>query len=116
MADPGHREGQVVLIAAFGNEVKIVVSVENAFGPATVTGIGVKNAAALILVKDADSWRFRAWEFHQIEVIVNLVLGHLLRGERSAVVVVEVGSVRRDPCKPPAQALFKRFDFGQGGS
>lgn len=40
MADPGHREEQVVLIAAFGNEVKIVVSVEYAFGPATVTGIG----------------------------------------------------------------------------
>jgi hypothetical protein len=48
MANPGHREGQAILIAAFGNEVEIVVSVENAFGPASVTRIGVEDAATLI--------------------------------------------------------------------
>jgi hypothetical protein len=48
MANPGHREGQAILIAAFGNEVEIVVSVENAFGPASVTRIGVEDAATHI--------------------------------------------------------------------
>src|ERR1700734_419600 len=107
MANPGHREGQAVLIAAFGNEVEIVVSVHGRLGAACVSRVGVEDATALILVEDADSWRFRAWEFDKIEVVVNLPPGHLLRGERGAIVVVEVGSVRRDPCKPPAEALFK---------
>jgi hypothetical protein len=34
MANPGHREGQGVLIAAFGNKIEIVVRVDNIFGPA----------------------------------------------------------------------------------
>src|SRR6266849_10728263 len=112
MANPGHREGQAILIAAFGNEVEIVVSVENAFGPASVAGISVEDATTLILVKDADSRRFCTGEFHEVEVVLYLAFCHFLLRKGSAVVVVEVGSERRDPRKPPVHALLKRFDFG----
>jgi hypothetical protein len=66
VADPGHREGQAILIAAFGNKVEIVVSVENALGPTRVSGISVEDIATLILVEDGDSWGFRAGKFHKI--------------------------------------------------
>src|SRR5579863_2861391 len=116
MANPGHREGQGVLVAAFGNEVEIVVSVDNIFGPASVSGISVEDVSVLILVEDADSRCFRTGEFDEIEVVLYFAFCHFLRCEGSAVVVVEVGPERRDPGKSPAHALLKRLDFGQGGS
>src|SRR6267378_7351706 len=58
MANPCHREGQAILIPAFGNEVEIVISVDNVFGPASVGGIGMENVAVLIRVENTDSRRF----------------------------------------------------------
>ena len=40
----------------------------------------MKDAAILIIVKDADSRRLRTWEFHQIEVL-NFAFGDFLLGE-----------------------------------
>lgn len=40
MADPGHREGQAILIAAFGNEIELVVRVHDVLGSASVGGVG----------------------------------------------------------------------------
>ena len=59
MANPGHREGQGVLVAAFGNKIEIVVGVDNIFGPASVGGISVEDGAGFVLIEDADSVCFR---------------------------------------------------------
>ena len=40
VADPGHREGQAILIAAFGNEIEVVVRVHDVLGSATLGGVG----------------------------------------------------------------------------
>ena len=116
MANPGHREGQGVLVAAFGNKIEIVVRVDNIFGPASVGGISVEDGAGFVLIEDADSGCFRTGEFDKIEVVLYFACCNLLMGEGSAVVVVEVGPERLDPGKSPAHALLKRIDFGQGRS
>src|SRR5579872_1329640 len=116
MPNPGHREGQGVLIAAFGNEVEIVVRVDNIFGPASISGISMEDVFILILVEDTDSRCFRTGEFDELEVVRYLAFCHFLRCEGSAVVVVEVCPERRDPGKSPAHALLEWLDFGQGGS
>src|SRR5260370_33152163 len=116
MANPGHREGQGVLIAAFGNKIEVVVCVDNIFGPASVGGISVEEVARLVLIEDADSGCFRTGEFDEIEVVLYLAFCHFPWCEGSAVVVVEVGPERRDPGKSPAHALLEWLDFGQGRS
>src|ERR1700686_5359017 len=107
MANPGHREGQAILNASFGNQVKIVVCVDNVLGTASVGGISMEDDARLILIEDADSRRFLTGEFHEVEVVLYFAFCQFLLCEGSAVVVVEVGPERRDPGKSPGHALLK---------
>jgi len=55
MAEPGRREGQAILIAAFENKVEIVVRVDNVFSTASLGRIRVSDSARLIPIEDADS-------------------------------------------------------------
>src|SRR5713101_2994801 len=82
MAKPRHGKGQSVFVAAFRYEVEIVVSVHRRLGAASVSGVGVKNLSALILVKHAESGGIRTGECLQIEVMVHLAFGELLLGTR----------------------------------
>src|SRR2546430_11867141 len=81
VAEPGHRERQVVFIAAFGNEVEIVVRVDRVLAAASVRGISVEDVAILVLVEDADAGRFRTGELHEIVVVFDFAFGQLLRSE-----------------------------------
>lgn len=81
VAEPGHRERQVVFIAALGNEVEIVVRVDRVLAAASVRGISVEDVAIFVLVEDADAGRFRTGELHEIVVVFDFAFGQLLRSE-----------------------------------
>ena len=81
MAEPCHGERQVVFIAAFGDEVEIVVCVNRVLAPASVGGIRVEDVAVFILTEDADAGRFRTGELHQLVVVFDFAFGQLLLGE-----------------------------------
>jgi len=49
MAEPGHGEGQAILVATFGHVVEIVVSVHSRLGAACVSGVGVEDLSVLVL-------------------------------------------------------------------
>src|SRR5207237_5637304 len=78
VAEPGHRERQVVFIAAFGNEIEIVICVDRVLTPASVRGISVEDVAIFILVEDADPRGFRTGKFRELVVVFNLAFGQLL--------------------------------------
>src|SRR5262249_49253685 len=113
MANPGHGEGQIVFAAALGNQVQVAVRIETGFGAAGVSGISVENIAVLVFVENADAGSLSTGKFRHVEVVVHLALRQLFLGERRVVVVIEVGLIRRDPGKTPAEALFEGFDFRQ---
>src|SRR5882724_3287819 len=81
VAEPGHRERQGVFIAAFGNEVEVVVRVDRVLAAASVRGIGMEDVAILVLVEDADAGRFCTGELHEIVVVFDFAFGQLLRSE-----------------------------------
>src|ERR1700731_1835166 len=114
MAKPRHGKRQSLFVAAFGHEVEIVVSVHRRLGAACVSGVGVEDFSVLVLVKHADSGRFRTGECPQIEVIVHLALGEFLLGERHMIVSVEIVAVRRHPVEAPAHAFLNAAILGYG--
>src|ERR1700721_4664233 len=109
MANPGHREGQTIFIAAFRDKVEIVVRIYRRLGAACVFGKGLKDTTALVLIKDADSRSFRTGKFGQFEVVINFAFRQFLLCEGSAVVIVEIGPEGRNPCETPAHTLFEGF-------
>src|SRR5215471_2768174 len=116
MTKPCHGERQTVFVAPFGNKIEIVVRVDRALAPASVSRIGVEDIAFRVLVKDADARSFRARKLDEIEVVLDLAPGDLLRGERSLEVIVEIRAERRDPIELPSHSLFEGFNLGRGRS
>ena len=57
VAHPGHSMRQAFFVASFWNDVQKVVRAEQDIQAAAVTGVGVKDFAGSIFVKDADAGR-----------------------------------------------------------
>jgi hypothetical protein len=63
MAEPGHGEGQIILIAARGCQVEKVVGSHKNVDAAGKGRVGVEDFAALVLEKDAEPRAFQAGKF-----------------------------------------------------
>jgi hypothetical protein len=115
MAEPCHRKGQAVFIAAFRRQVEEIVRAQQDIASASVTRIRVENVANLIFVEDADAGKFLDPEVRYFIVVIHLAVRHLLPGGRHVIVVIEVSLEGRYPFDVPSHATFERFDLVQSG-
>ena len=93
VADPLHRESQVVLVAARGHHVKDHIGADELLNTAPVGGVGVEDVPDGVPVKDADARRLLAGELLHRVVVVHFALRHLVLRERNVEVRVEIAVV-----------------------
>src|ERR1700679_614725 len=110
-----HPVGQVVartgFVAPLRSEVEIHVGSGQHFVSSAVRGIGVEDLTGPILVEDADSRKFFAYEFPRLVVVIDLSRCDFLLCERHVIVIVEVAVIRREPAEAPTHALFESLDL-----
>src|SRR5260370_4551306 len=110
------RVAQVVvrtgLVAALRRDVEEDVGAEKHVAAARVAGIGMEDAAVLVLVEHAAAGHLLALEFLRCVVVIHLAL-RVLR-ERHMIVVVEIALIRPHPLESQAHAFLERLDLGQG--
>ena len=90
MSNPRHAEDQAILVATLRHQVEDVIGAQQDVKPASISGIGVEDVAAAILVKDTSARSLLRPELDGVVVVGDFSFRHLLLGERHVVVAIEV--------------------------
>src|SRR5207237_1021475 len=103
-----------IFVAALGHQVEHVVRAVQRLDAASVARIRVEHRAGPVLVEHARAFAIGHSRVRRPDIVEQGATLELLRRERHAQVVVEVGAGGRDPLEAPAHASLVALDLVEG--